>query len=350
MFFADEDWSYILLLVTPQNEHHKETLSAFLAKIHLKSPQLETLNQKLVEEVRGSKDSNQIKALIEKGANPNVFLEKNTSPVLFALDSHNGKLAKLFLENGGNPLLSDDQGLRSVFWDQVGKALVNKWKKAKFKPVKNPNVLKPPPAYEEMDWVSLDIGLETASQSGDVEEVKHLLSKGADPNHRGKDGKTPIEKVNELIPRFEEVDLGTTDLKLVKSLLENAPPVDPRKRKAPGVFEPFLLSNVPERFKTFPLAGQMNIAFPTIQNSITPIFPERAKKIGYQGWVELAICIDVMGEVTDVEVTRQLGKGKFEFEEEAKKAILKTRWDPATLDENPLTCVVGVKVHFRLED
>ncbi|MBZ5567573.1 MAG: energy transducer TonB [Acidobacteriia bacterium] len=76
-----------------------------------------------------------------------------------------------------------------------------------------------------------------------------------------------------------------------------------------------------------------------------PSYAEPARQIRYQGTVVLWMVVDESGGVRDVRVQRALGAG---LDDKAVDAVRRWRFDPATLNGNPVAVQINVEVNFRL--
>lgn len=83
-----------------------------------------------------------------------------------------------------------------------------------------------------------------------------------------------------------------------------------------------------------------------LQRSTTPVYPTTAKSQGLEGVVVLAITIGPDGRVEDAQVLRGLGFG---LDESALKAARQTRWEPATIDGQPIRSTRRFNVRFTLQ-
>lgn len=80
---------------------------------------------------------------------------------------------------------------------------------------------------------------------------------------------------------------------------------------------------------------------------VRPRYPERARFLGRESDVKLAVTVEADGALSDVTVVRSGGD---EFDREALAAIRRERWLPARRAGEPVAAVVTFTVRFRLED
>lgn len=86
---------------------------------------------------------------------------------------------------------------------------------------------------------------------------------------------------------------------------------------------------------------------PYFKTLVKPKYPEIARKMGKEGLVVLRVLVDENGRVKEVQVLRSAGFG---FDEEAKKAIRQSLFEPAKHHGKPVPCYVRVPVRFVLEE
>jgi TonB family protein len=86
---------------------------------------------------------------------------------------------------------------------------------------------------------------------------------------------------------------------------------------------------------------------PSIKELVRPRYPSSARMLGKEGLVLLRVLIDESGRVRDVEVIKPAGHG---FDEEAKRAIRSSLFNPAMEDGVPVPCYVEIPVRFVLRD
>ena len=77
-----------------------------------------------------------------------------------------------------------------------------------------------------------------------------------------------------------------------------------------------------------------------------PQYTERARKEGIQGVVIVQATIDRWGCVTNVQVLKGLSQ---ELDRQAMKAIMRWRFEPATLDGQPVDVYYNLTINFRLK-
>ena len=87
---------------------------------------------------------------------------------------------------------------------------------------------------------------------------------------------------------------------------------------------------------------------PVFTRRFVPNYPKRAIPIRMQGYVLLEAVLHKDGTISDIKVLRQLGKGKFGFEDEAVKALKKWQFVPGQLRGKPTSVRMTLKIDFRL--
>jgi protein TonB len=107
-----------------------------------------------------------------------------------------------------------------------------------------------------------------------------------------------------------------------------------------------VLGGVPGGIVGQPLrAGTGNIKEPRLVYKVVPAFPETARRARIQGAVILELIIDYQGSVRDIKVLRGLPEG---LTESAIEAVKQWRYEPSTLDGQPIEVVFILTVRFNL--
>ncbi len=84
---------------------------------------------------------------------------------------------------------------------------------------------------------------------------------------------------------------------------------------------------------------------PELIYSIQPEYSEEARKVRFQGTVELMIDVDANGRPSNIRVIRSVGLG---LDERAVNAVEKWRFRPALSGDRPVTAPALVQVSFHL--
>ncbi|CAM2007055.1 energy transducer TonB [Acanthopleuribacter pedis] len=100
---------------------------------------------------------------------------------------------------------------------------------------------------------------------------------------------------------------------------------------------------------TIARVGETGVEPPVFTRKVPPKYPERAVKIKLQGYVILEAILRRDGTVDDIKVLRGLGKGKFGFEEEAKKALNRWEFLPGKVNGRPADVRMTLKIDFVLQ-
>ncbi|CAM2067671.1 TonB family protein [Sulfidibacter corallicola] len=100
---------------------------------------------------------------------------------------------------------------------------------------------------------------------------------------------------------------------------------------------------------TIARVGQVGVEPPVFTRKVPPKYPERAVKIKLQGYVILEAILRRDGSVEDIKVLRGLGKGKFGFEEEAKKALERWEFLPGKVNGKAADVRMTLKIDFVLQ-
>ncbi|MCX7805351.1 MAG: energy transducer TonB [Planctomycetota bacterium] len=81
---------------------------------------------------------------------------------------------------------------------------------------------------------------------------------------------------------------------------------------------------------------------------VEPVYPEAARRLGVEGWVEVEFAVGTDGRVSDARVLRSSGGGR--LDEAALAAIRRWMFRPALRGGRPVPATCAVRVVFRLED
>jgi periplasmic protein TonB len=81
--------------------------------------------------------------------------------------------------------------------------------------------------------------------------------------------------------------------------------------------------------------------------SSPPMFPVEAKRRKSTGWVDLKLQVDASGKVTDAVVVESM-PGRI-FDAEAKRAVMRWRFSPKTVDSKAVASTVNQRITFKPE-
>nr|WP_243435874.1 M56 family metallopeptidase [Acanthopleuribacter pedis] len=98
-----------------------------------------------------------------------------------------------------------------------------------------------------------------------------------------------------------------------------------------------------------PRVGQAGVEAPVFTKKVAPNYPEAAREMQLQGYVILEATLRASGVVEDVVVLRTLGKGRYQFEEEATAAIKQWEFLPATRNGEAVDVRMTLKIDFVLD-
>ncbi len=87
---------------------------------------------------------------------------------------------------------------------------------------------------------------------------------------------------------------------------------------------------------------------PSPLETITPVYPFKARKKGIEGTVTLVVTVDSRG--IPVSCTTQKTSGSRDLDEAAIEAVMKSRFSPGTVNGKKTESTVTVNISFRLED
>ncbi|UCF64899.1 MAG: energy transducer TonB [bacterium] len=85
---------------------------------------------------------------------------------------------------------------------------------------------------------------------------------------------------------------------------------------------------------------------PTILKQVQPSYPEAARKAGIEGLVVVEVLVDTAGNVEKAQIVRSVP----ELDQAAIEAVRKFRFNPATLDDKPVSSWITIPIHFKLSD
>lgn len=88
---------------------------------------------------------------------------------------------------------------------------------------------------------------------------------------------------------------------------------------------------------------------PVITRRVRPNYPERAQRVGLQGYVIVEAVMRKDGSITDARVVRQLGRGKFGFETAALAALQQWEFEPGKVQGRAVDVRMHFTVHFQLQ-
>ncbi len=140
----------------------------------------------------------------------------------------------------------------------------------------------------------------------------------------------PIEAPSDDV--LEDIDIGSTELDVNAEMEAPPPPKEEKKvEEEPTYF--VAVEEMPE-----PVGG-----IKAIQEKIT--YPEIAKRAGVEGKVYILAFVDESGNVTKANVLKGIGAG---CDEEALKAVEKTKFKPGKQRGKPVRVQVSIPVIFKL--
>lgn len=94
--------------------------------------------------------------------------------------------------------------------------------------------------------------------------------------------------------------------------------------------------------------GQHGVEPPIIIKRVMPAYPEKAVKVKLEGYVILEAVMRRDGKITDIKVLRQLGMGKFGFEDAAADALRQWQFLPGKVNDQPADVRMVLKVDFLI--
>ena len=83
-------------------------------------------------------------------------------------------------------------------------------------------------------------------------------------------------------------------------------------------------------------------------SKVPPMYPMRAKRMSVEGWVSVCFLVNDSGTVEQIKVLAAEPEGI--FEQSVMRCISKWRFQPGTIEGEPVNTWVETTVHFKLED
>ncbi len=87
---------------------------------------------------------------------------------------------------------------------------------------------------------------------------------------------------------------------------------------------------------------------PVITARVAPNYPPRAARLGMSGYVLLEAVLRADGTIDDIRVLRQLGKGRFGFEDEATAALKQWEFLPGRLNNRKVDVRMTLRIDFTM--
>ncbi|MEW6076196.1 MAG: TonB family protein [Thermodesulfobacteriota bacterium] len=86
----------------------------------------------------------------------------------------------------------------------------------------------------------------------------------------------------------------------------------------------------------------------TAVSRMPPLYPLGARRASIEGWVEIEFLVDTGGRVEDIRIIKAQPPGV--FEESVRQAVAGWRFQPGTVQGDPVRTLVTTTVRFDLED
>ena len=159
----------------------------------------------------------------------------------------------------------------------------------------------------------------------------------------------PLEQVKTKEKRAKKMPMPDLTPDEPEPIVEPDPPPEPEVMPTDD-WEIGIPDGPPEpQVDTIARVGQVGVEPPVFTKRVPPKYPERAVKIKLQGYVILEAILRRDGSVDEIKVLRGLGKGKFGFEEEAKKALQKWQFLPGKVNGKAADVRMTLKIDFVLQ-
>jgi TonB family protein len=107
------------------------------------------------------------------------------------------------------------------------------------------------------------------------------------------------------------------------------------------VFDDATAAKVPDVFR---VGGEVKA--PTVTSHVEPLYPEAARAKHINGIVILETLIDASGNVTGAHILKPLPEG---LDDAAVTAVKQWRFEPATLNGQPVTVIFNLTIQFKLK-
>ena len=159
--------------------------------------------------------------------------------------------------------------------------------------------------------------------------------------------------VSQSLPGVSEIaptNAATPSVAVVEELQEL--PIAPRIMATPAIAKataPVLASLSPSTALPALAArtARGEIVDARVIKSSPPMFPTEAKRRKTTGWVDLKLQIDASGKVIDAAVVQSM-PGRI-FDAEAKRAVMRWRFSPKTVDSKAVASTVNQRITFKPE-
>jgi TonB family protein len=206
-----------------------------------------------------------------------------------------------------------------------------------------PKEPEPPPKAPEPKREPERVAVVKAPLAPKIEEPPKEPEKKAPPRIVGLSFESTVGEGNGDGPAFAvgNTRLGETDKVAVKK--EDVP----KERPAPvhGTEKPTTANQAATRI---PVKGVTYTEAKYHGGQIKPAYPPTLKAQGVESDVEVLVFIDATGKVTNVKLLHESPYP--EFNEEAKKAALAQKWEPAMRNDEPMPSTKKYSYRFRITD
>jgi protein TonB len=180
------------------------------------------------------------------------------------------------------------------------------------------------------DFKGKEVKLEGPQELFKVEDIQQTRQENRPPPPP----KPPIPIEAPSSDVLEDIEIGSTEIDQNQQL--DAPPPPPKQEKIVEE-EPVYFVAVEEMPE--PIGG-----IAAIQQKI--VYPEIAKRAGFEGKVYLLAFVDETGTVTDAKIIKGIGAG---CDEAALDAVKKTKFKPGKQRGKPVKVQVSIPVVFKLQ-
>ena len=179
-----------------ESEARKAAQPKYVSNYDLNTPSIEPVRQNnspLHDAVKNG-DVDEVRKLLENGANPNVKNGYGDTPLHEAVLENSVEIVTLLMDNGADPRIGNNAGMSPLALSKmtdspdVQKLLQSRSVvKNPVPPMVEPAVIDKPIEEEEGNTP-----LHVAVLSKDIDEVRRLLENGSNPNVRNSSGQTPL--------------------------------------------------------------------------------------------------------------------------------------------------------------
>ena len=103
-------------------------------------------------------------------------------------------------------------------------------------------------------------------------------------------------------------------------------------------------NGTPKMMQAMKIAKMDSVLTPMIQ--MNPVYPSKAKRMGIEGYVKVALDVDASGYITRVKILKSVPAGI--FDKSVKKALRRWKFRPKTVAGKPVAQTGVIRLNFNL--